>query len=186
MDNSKHLSKSTLFLISIFIIIFLLDKIVLKGILFEWGSLKKDAVLIKREYWRVITASFFHGGIIHLLANIIGLYWVGQLLEREIGSIGLNSIFVIGNIIANILFIFTYSFESSIGGSPGIYALIGVFLILCFKEKKLLETHLHTRELNSLIVYFIAGNFNGLDTLFVHSVGFSTGIIISILYNKIR
>ncbi|WP_053955393.1 rhomboid family intramembrane serine protease [Inediibacterium massiliense] len=186
MDNSKHLPKGTLFLISIFIIIFILDKIVLKGILFEWGALKKDAVLIKREYWRVITASFFHGGIIHILANIIGLYCVGRLLEREIGSVGLNSIFIIGNIITNILFMVTYSFESSIGGSPGIYALIGVVLILCFKEKKLLETYLHNRELDSLIVYFIAGNFKGLDALFVHSVGFSTGIIISMLCSKVR
>lgn len=186
MNNRKYLPKGTACLISIFIIIFLLDRTVFKGILFEWGALKKDAVLMKSEYWRVITAAFFHGGMIHLLANIMGLCCVGRLLERKIGSVGLNSIFIIGNIITNILFIVTYSFESSIGGSPGIYALIGVFLILCFKEKKLLETHLRTFELDSLIVYFIAGNFKGLDTLFVHSMGFSTGIIISILCNKVR
>ena len=38
------------------------------------------------QYWRLITAAFLHYGPIHLLMNMLALYWFGSLLERRIGS----------------------------------------------------------------------------------------------------
>lgn len=185
MNISIYWSEVTTSLIGLFILIFIFIKLKPGRILFEWGALKKDNILVKREYWRYITAPFFHTRFVHLLGNIIGLYYAGLLLERKIGGIAFLAIFLIGNIIADVMFTFMFTFESSIGGSAGIYALIGVILVLCFKDENFLRMNLNTEEMNILLTYFVAGNFvnlKGFDTLFVHVIGFISGIIISIVW----
>ena len=38
----------------------------------------------RKEYYRIFTSGFVHGGIVHLLFNLIALYFAGPLLERDI------------------------------------------------------------------------------------------------------
>src|SRR5262249_55833641 len=38
------------------------------------------------DWWRLITAAFLHYGPLHLLLNMLALYWFGSLLEQRIGS----------------------------------------------------------------------------------------------------
>jgi membrane associated rhomboid family serine protease len=38
------------------------------------------------DWWRLLTAAFLHYGPVHLLLNMLGLYWFGSLLEQRIGA----------------------------------------------------------------------------------------------------
>jgi membrane associated rhomboid family serine protease len=38
------------------------------------------------EWWRLIAAAFLHFGPLHLAVNMLGLYWLGRVLEHVIGS----------------------------------------------------------------------------------------------------
>jgi membrane associated rhomboid family serine protease len=38
------------------------------------------------QYWRLVTAGFLHGGIVHLLFNMYVLWWLGNLLEPSLGT----------------------------------------------------------------------------------------------------
>ena len=38
-----------------------------------------------REQWRMVTAIFLHGGILHLLMNAYALWLFGPVVERELG-----------------------------------------------------------------------------------------------------
>lgn len=38
------------------------------------------------DWWRLLTAAFLHYGPVHLILNMVGLYWFGSLLEQRIGA----------------------------------------------------------------------------------------------------
>ena len=50
-----------------------------KGVL--WAPFVKDG-----DYYCLLRAAFLHYGPLHLLLNMLALYWFGSLLERRIGS----------------------------------------------------------------------------------------------------
>jgi len=53
--------------------------IYVKGVLF-------GPFLEQGEWWRLMTAAFLHYGPLHLILNMVALYWFGSLLEERIGS----------------------------------------------------------------------------------------------------
>lgn len=49
------------------------------------GALERDLVVGENEVWRFITCMFLHAGVIHLLANMFSLLFIGVRLENEFG-----------------------------------------------------------------------------------------------------
>src|SRR2546430_13432412 len=48
------------------------------------GALPDDGQ-IHGEYWRIATYSFLHFNWLHLLLNVGLLFWVGRIVERQVG-----------------------------------------------------------------------------------------------------
>ncbi len=44
---------------------------------------KFDYAISQGEYWRLLSATFMHIGIIHLILNLVGLFIFGRLIEKE-------------------------------------------------------------------------------------------------------
>jgi membrane associated rhomboid family serine protease len=49
------------------------------------GALEKDLVVGENEAWRFFTCMFLHAGVVHLLANMFSLLFIGVRLENEFG-----------------------------------------------------------------------------------------------------
>lgn len=56
-------------------------------VLHRVGALDVYSVVVQHEYWRLFTALFLHGGLLHLGFNLFALYVLGPSLERSIGTI---------------------------------------------------------------------------------------------------
>lgn len=178
----KHpFPKVSIILISIFSLIFLLDSFLFDNLLLQWGTLNTEVLFSNNQWWRIITSSFFHVGIIHIIVNSISLYYAGLLIESKIGSGWFLLVFLISNLVERIIFAFLFTPVSSIGSSPGIYGLMGVILVYCIRDRKFLIAHKKNREMTWLISFFIIGNLLGWDTLFVHTVGFILGILLGVI-----
>lgn len=52
---------------------------------YGWGVMVPDRVLAG-EWWRLLSATFLHLGVIHLTMNMLGLAFVGTFVESRIGS----------------------------------------------------------------------------------------------------
>src|SRR5712664_527802 len=53
--------------------------------LLKLGALPDDGQL-RGEFWRIATYSFFHFNWLHLLLNVGLLFWIGRIVEQQIGT----------------------------------------------------------------------------------------------------
>jgi rhomboid protease GluP len=81
------------------------------------------------EYWRLVTAGFLHGGLLHILMNSWVLFDLGAQVEEVYGSSRMLVIYFIstvGGFLASAL----WNFSISVGASAGLFGLIGSMIAL--------------------------------------------------------
>jgi membrane associated rhomboid family serine protease len=49
------------------------------------GALEVDKVVHGHQVWRLLSCIWLHGGVIHVLANMLSLVFIGIRLEQEFG-----------------------------------------------------------------------------------------------------
>lgn len=78
--------------------------------------------------WILITSVFLHGGIAHLLFNILSLFLFGSFLEKKVGTSKFLFVFFFTGLVASIAASFFY--ERALGASGAIYGIIGALVVL--------------------------------------------------------
>lgn len=81
--------------------------------------------------WTIVTNLFIHGGIGHILANMLTLYFFGSYLLRLIGVRNFLIIYFCGGILGNIFYILLASpFSIAVGASGAVFALGGALTVM--------------------------------------------------------
>lgn len=92
-------------------------------------SASREAVFEKGEYFRLMTYMFIHGGLLHLISNMISLWYMGRMYERKHGMTGFLSVYLIGGVFAGCASITLSSgYSYTVGASGAIFALVGAIL----------------------------------------------------------
>jgi membrane associated rhomboid family serine protease len=112
------------------------------GSLFEWGQLVGSDVA-DGDWWRLGSAMFLHGSLLHLAFNMVALWIVGMVVEQALGTSRFLLVYVVsglaGSAGALLLpiarsgggFVFDYQPDrATVGASGAIYGLFGALLIL--------------------------------------------------------
>ena len=59
--------------------------------------------------WTIITYMFMHGGLLHILFNMLWLYWFGNLFLNYFSSKHLRGLYILGGLCGGILYIISYN-----------------------------------------------------------------------------
>lgn len=136
------------------------------------------------EWWRLITSTFVHIGIIHIAFNMYALYSAGIYLEPMLGKLRFTVAYVCTGILASIASIWWSDNVVSAGASGAIFGLYGLFLALL--TTKLIPSKMRSSLLSSIVV-FIAYNLiygaksEGIDNA-AHIGGLLSGFVIGYIY----
>jgi membrane associated rhomboid family serine protease len=156
--------------------------------LLTWGANFRP-VTTNGELWRLLTSTFLHGGLMHLLANMYGLLFVGIFLEPKLGKTKYAIIYLTTGIIASIASLYFHVPTVSIGASGAIFGLYGVFLALLLTE--VFSKDFSKAFLTSTVI-FISYNLlmgfagAGIDNA-AHIGGLVSGFIVGlILYPQLK
>ncbi len=82
------------------------------------------------QWYRIITSAFVHAGMIHLLFNMIVLWWLGGALERYAGSARTGAIYLASITWGAAGALLLAPDALTVGASGGIYGLMAARLVL--------------------------------------------------------
>jgi membrane associated rhomboid family serine protease len=98
------------------------------GEVFTNGALFGPAVAAG-DWWRIITAGFLHAGILHLAFNMYFLYFLGTLLEPEIGKLRFAIIYFVSLLGGSFGALLTSPHAVTVGASGAVFGLMGAAII---------------------------------------------------------
>lgn len=101
--------------------------------LFDFGAKYRPAIQAG-QWWRLITAGFLHGGLLHILMNSWVLFDLGAQVEESFGT-SRYLVFYFVSTITGFLASFYWSLALSIGSSAGIFGLIGAMIALGVRDR---------------------------------------------------
>ena len=120
-------------------VLFFICQILYGDLLTDKGALDTYSVYSKDEWYRLITATFLHADISHIISNMVGLFFLGGLIEISVGHLGFALIYLLSGIGGNavsVLYEKTFMIDRySVGASGGVYGLIGAVLVLSIYER---------------------------------------------------
>ena len=86
--------------------------------------------LFAGKIWTIVTSIFVHGSFIHLISNMLALFFFGRALEESVPNDRFILIFIFGGIMGNLVSMFFYSpAEVFVGASGAIFTIMGVAMI---------------------------------------------------------
>jgi rhomboid protease GluP len=181
VDNENKPGKPyiTYLIISLNIIMFIITSLAggLKdpSVLTKYGA-KINSLIIQGEYWRLLSCTFLHNGIAHIVFNMYGLLGLGTLVEKIYGRGKFIFVYFIAAISGSILS-FIFSIYPSVGASGAIFGLFGALLYFGQKHPKLFSTSFGANIIAVLLLnLFIGFTSTGIDN-YAHLGGLIGGYL---------
>jgi rhomboid protease GluP len=91
---------------------------------FVFGE-KWTFAILNGQYWRLVTAGFLHGGILHLAMNCYALSILGPMLEEEFGWRKILVVYLVSDIVAFSVSTLFRPDTASVGASGPLFGLLG-------------------------------------------------------------
>ncbi|RSK42366.1 rhomboid family intramembrane serine protease [Hymenobacter perfusus] len=96
--------------------------------LVRWGS-NFSPLTLPDEPWRLLSSTFLHGGVAHLLLNMSSLVFLGLLTERLTGSRRLLLVYLLCGVGGSLASLWWHTAGvNSVGASGAIFGLYGLLL----------------------------------------------------------
>ncbi|WP_332454115.1 rhomboid family intramembrane serine protease [Chryseobacterium aquaticum] len=94
---------------------------------FEKYKFNVGAIMNRKEYIRLLSAGFLHADLMHLLFNMMTLYFFGPVILEGFGAVGFIIIYIGSILLGNIFSLFIYQKQpwySAIGASGGVSGIL--------------------------------------------------------------
>jgi membrane associated rhomboid family serine protease len=137
--------------------------------------------LILERPWTLVSYMFLHGGVWHLLFNMLGLFFFGPRLEDELGAKDFLLLYFISGI-AGALFSFTTPASAIVGASGAVYGILLGFAYFWPRDQILIWGVLPVEARWMVVIMTVLslyGGFSGGDDVahFAHLGGFAGGYL---------
>lgn len=181
----KNSSFVTIGFVIINVLIFIYGTKINRGIYENW-MLDLQKVLQDHEYYRAITSVFLHQEISHIFNNMIILFFLGDMLEKEIGHLPFGIIYILSGIAGSAASLYYKMIHGvinpSLGASGAIFGLDGLLLaIVILNADRMRNVSLQRTIL--MIVLSVYSGYTGqnIDNA-AHVGGLLGGFVLGALY----
>jgi membrane associated rhomboid family serine protease len=140
-------------------------------LLVEWLSVPSDTNELISKPWTLLTYMFMHAGFIHLLFNVLGLYWFGKLFLQYLDGDKLLSVYLLGGLAGAFLYLLAYNLipalESSnavlLGASASIYAIL-VAVAFYDPDREIMLPLVGSYKLKYIVAFYVLLSVIGISS----------------------
>ena len=151
----------------------------------RWGGTGPD-IILKGEWWRLVTAVFVHIGIIHIASNMYVFWGLGMIAERLLGRWNFLATYLLTGIAGNVLTLLLKPNIVGAGASGAIFGLVGVLIaVLQFgrltvpnERLKPLKQQVVKLALYNLLIGAVVPGINNV----AHIGGLIYGLLLGVLF----
>lgn len=94
-------------------------------------------VLQGHQWYRLVSAAFVHGGLMHIFVNMISLWSLGRFIEYAVGSIRMTILYVTSMVAASLAVTYLSDpYTATLGASGAIFGLFGALFAIGIKLGK--------------------------------------------------
>nr|XP_010919249.1 RHOMBOID-like protein 2 [Elaeis guineensis] len=143
------------------------------------GALEWDKVVHQHQGWRLVSCVWLHAGVIHLLANMLSLIFIGIRLEQQFGFVRIGIIYLLSGFGGSVLSSLFIRNSISVGASGALFGLLGAML-----SELITNWTLYTNKAAALLTLLViivinlaVGILPRVDN-FAHIGGFLTGFLL--------
>jgi rhomboid protease GluP len=141
--------------------------------MYRLGASYGPAIFYGHEWYRLITAMFLHGGLIHIGFNMMALMQFGPALEELYGSARYLFFYVATGAFGFLVSAFMGNY--SLGASGALLGLVGLMLAITTKRGGSYMRELRSRLITSVAILFVIGfSGMGIDN-YAHGAGLAAG-----------
>jgi len=155
-------------------------------VLVDMGALYGPLLVLKDQWWRLVTAMFLHGGMTHLLMNMFSLYLIGRGAELYFDTKSYLSLYLFSGLIGGLASIYMHPMSVGVGASGAIFGLFGAMagFFLAHREKIAMQSKAFMKDFGIIIAINLVIGFS-IESVDVSAhiggliVGFVGGFILS-------
>jgi len=105
--------------------------------LLKLGALPDNGQL-HGKFWRIATYSFLHFNWLHLVLNVGLLWWVGRIVEQQVGTGRGALIYFVSVVTSAVVILVVHDLYpkvgATVGASGGLFGLLGASLVIAYRR----------------------------------------------------
>ena len=112
------------------------------------------------DWWRLITSAFLHANLIHILFNMLALWWLGGAVETVLGRGRFLALYVVSGLAGSAGALLVTPNDVTVGASGAIFGILGALLILEWQQTGSLAGNALTLIAVNLVFTFTMANIS--------------------------
>jgi membrane associated rhomboid family serine protease len=121
----------TFILIAINIVVYFINMVIPRSA--AYLALNPGTFLYYKFFWTPVTYMFTHGGMSHIIYNMLGLFFFGPQLERRMGSWEFLTFYLVSGVVSGLFSLVVYILWGQnvflVGASGAIFAVLLAFAV---------------------------------------------------------
>jgi membrane associated rhomboid family serine protease len=102
--------------------------------LFFDGALFGPSISVSHQYYRLVTSGFLHLNLLHILFNMVFLYYVGMLLEPAIGRLNFGVVYFV-SLLAGSFGALLFQPGVTAGASGAEFGVLGAMMVVAHDRR---------------------------------------------------
>lgn len=133
-------------------------------------------LIVEGQWWRLVTAGFLHGGILHILMNSWVLFDLGAQVEEIYGGARMLAIYFVASVVGFYVSAWWSPFSTSVGASAALFGMVGAMIAVGVRYRGGVGDMVRAVYMRYLVYLLLFSLLPGID-MAAHVGGLAGGFV---------